>query len=114
MTTVKQCNSQYERQGGRQPGDRIVECDRARNHDGNHRESLTGSWWPPVVGVAEAPPASDTPPRALTGEEIDAAVGNMSAFEQRTALLFLAGSCPRDFAGAVWYVQRRREAVKSS
>lgn len=73
----------------------------------------TGVTWasPPVA----EPPASDTPPAAMSDEEIVAAVDGMSAVEQRTALLFLAGSSPRDFAGAVWYVvKRRREEVQSS
>lgn len=53
-------------------------------------------------------PATDTPPRPLTDDEIDAAVDDMTGDEQRAALKWLAGAQPRDFAAAVWYVERQR------
>lgn len=41
------CGHRYERPGGRQHGDRMVTCDRPRNHDGDHLESAIEVTWPP-------------------------------------------------------------------
>ncbi len=40
------CGNQYERQGGRQRGDRIVCCDLLIGHPGDHEEIDTGNTWP--------------------------------------------------------------------
>lgn len=54
------CGDQYGRHGGRQRGDRIVECDRPAGHDGLHEESATWSTWPDhAPGSPDASPAAD-------------------------------------------------------
>jgi len=42
----KICGDQYERPGGREPGDRIVECGKLAGHKGEHQEEDTEVAWP--------------------------------------------------------------------
>jgi hypothetical protein len=39
------CPVEYVRPGGRQPGDRIVKCQRSPGHVGPHEEAETGVTW---------------------------------------------------------------------
>lgn len=39
-----ECRAQYQRPGGRQPGDRIVRCARPTGHDGAHEEPDGAAW----------------------------------------------------------------------
>lgn len=43
--TNRECGVQYERPGGRERGDRIVDCDLRIGHEGPHEETETGSRW---------------------------------------------------------------------
>lgn len=68
------CNNQYERIGGRQPGDRIVECGRPLGHEDDHHEYVDGkvaNAWPNAavaVPPAEPPDDADDPWWVARGE----------------------------------------------
>ena len=50
------CRAQYERPGGRQPGDRIVRCSMHLHHSGNHAEWYEGevaAEWPQTPSHGE-------------------------------------------------------------
>jgi hypothetical protein len=47
MPTPDRCPARYEREGGRDPGDRIVECHLEAGHPGEHEEEGTEVTWLP-------------------------------------------------------------------
>lgn len=49
MSDSQQCHVEYRRPGGRQPGDRIVRCQLAKWHEGDHEEIDSASTWPPSI-----------------------------------------------------------------
>lgn len=48
------CTSQYERPGGREQGDRVVECHLSAGHSGRHAEVGTGISWSDAVAHVQA------------------------------------------------------------
>jgi hypothetical protein len=46
MPTPDRCPARYEREGGRDPGDRIVKCHLEAGHPGEHEEEGTEVTWP--------------------------------------------------------------------
>ncbi len=59
-------------------------------------------------------PVSGCLPVPLDPDTRDTVIDNMSAAELRSALRWMAGAAPRDFAGAVWAIERQRESRTAS
>lgn len=58
------CTAQYERPGGRQPGDRIVECALPAGHHGEHEEADTEVRW-------SNPPGRDRGAQVVAGMDVE-------------------------------------------
>lgn len=107
------CGAQYERPGGRERGDRIVNCDLGIGHEGEHEETETGSRWPTAGEFAvpqaavEAAIAAEPAWRRVIGEDgYPSMIGRSNEEAARVAVEaaapYIAAAALRQAAEEMW------------
>lgn len=96
------CHAEYERHGGRRPGDRIIRCHLPAGHPGEHEEDDTEVTWA-EPSPAQAPPPADHP----DGRRNMTAPGPAADLIEYAAKIIVAKrqesyTAPYHWAGALW------------